>query len=156
MVSGQKSYTLGQIHRSLKTQHPLQTPRQQSSRSHPTWWWASLEKREKTMRLIFDQAQEELASRKKPKLHTNGWKNSNIIRFVTHASFQINREPIWHIDHLEPLLNLLVKLHLPQVFTLTGLRAKHTKSPESKFIRTDETAADNAWTAGFLIKASRP
>lgn len=35
MGLGQISYTLGRIHQSLKTQRPLQTPRQRSSRSHP-------------------------------------------------------------------------------------------------------------------------
>lgn len=37
------SYTLDQTRQNLKTLHPLQTPRQQSSRSHPRWWWASAE-----------------------------------------------------------------------------------------------------------------
>lgn len=43
---------------------------------------------------------------------------------VTHPSFQVNREPIWHVDHLETLFNLFVKLHFPQVFALTGLGGK--------------------------------
>lgn len=52
----------------------------------------------------------------------------NPAKVSTHPSFQINREPIWHVDHLEPLLNFFIKLHFAQVFTLTGLRAKHTQS----------------------------
>lgn len=57
-----------------------------------------------------------------------------MIRFVTHPSFQINREPIWHIDHLEPLFNLFIKLHFPQVFTLASLKVKHIKSARSELI----------------------
>lgn len=49
---------------------------------------------------------------------------SCITRFETHPSFQINREPIWHIDHLEALFNLFVKFNLPQVFALTCLQVK--------------------------------
>lgn len=42
----------------------------------------------------------------------------------THPSFQIYREPVWHIDHLEALFNLFVKFHFPQVFPLASLKVK--------------------------------
>lgn len=51
-------------------------------------------------------------------------RSSCITRFVTHPSFQINREPVWHIDHFEALFNLFIKLHFPQVFTLASLKVK--------------------------------
>lgn len=44
MGLSQMSHTLGRIHQSLKSQRPSQTPRRRSSRSHPTWWWASVGK----------------------------------------------------------------------------------------------------------------
>lgn len=46
MGLSQMSHTLGRIHQSLKSQRPSQTPRRRSSRSHPAWWWASVEKEE--------------------------------------------------------------------------------------------------------------
>lgn len=51
------------------------------------------------------------------------------MRKVAHPCFQINREPVWHIDHLESLFNLLVKLHFPQVFTLASLEVKYKMIP---------------------------
>lgn len=66
--------------------------------------------------------------------------NENPATVLAHPSFQINREPIWHIDHLEALLNFFIKLHFAQVFTLTGLRIKHSKSADSQFIRTSKVS----------------
>lgn len=61
------------------------------------------------------------------------WKTSQLLRqmtfsriswFRTYPGFQINREPIWHIDHFEALFDLFIKLHFPQVFTLASLKVK--------------------------------
>lgn len=56
------------------------------------------------------------------------FKKSSRIRAGTHPSFQINREPVWHVDHLESLFNLLVKLHFPQVLPLASLEVKYKMS----------------------------
>lgn len=52
------------------------------------------------------------------------WESFCISKFRTYPSLQINGEPIWHIDHLEALFNLFIKLHFPQVFTLASLEIK--------------------------------
>lgn len=124
-----RSYTLGRIHQSWKTLHPLQTPRQQSSRSHPTWWWASLGKENG-----YKGEQVGLVSSCCTSV------NKNLTMASTHPSFKINREPVWHVDHLEPLLNFFVKLHFAQVFTFTGLRAKHS-----------HTYSEDRGQKGFLL-----
>ncbi len=41
---------------------------------------------------------------------------------VTHPCLQIHRKPVRHINHLEPFLDLFIKLHLAQVFNFTGLQ----------------------------------
>ncbi len=40
----------------------------------------------------------------------------------THPCFEIYREPVGHIDHLEPLFNFFIKVHFTQVFPLTCLQ----------------------------------
>lgn len=55
-------------------------------------------------------------------------KKAHRVRAGTHPSFQINGEPVWHVDHLESLFNLLVKLHLPQVLPLASLEVKYEMS----------------------------
>lgn len=45
-------------------------------------------------------------------------------RVVSHPSFQVYGEPVWHIHHFKSLLNFFFKIYFPKVFNFTCLYIK--------------------------------
>lgn len=121
-VVSTSTHTLGLIHQGWWTQHPWQTPRQQSSHFHPKWLSASA--RGDSVICKFTAGQIKMT---KPLQQWYAWGTFKSRYVGAHPCFQIYREPVWHIDHLETFLYFLIKFHLPQVLNLACL-GQNTKA----------------------------
>lgn len=70
------------------------------------------------------------ANKLKPFWTNNIWKNMKYdikttdLGAVSHPSFQVHWEPVWHINHFKSLLNFFFKIYFPKVFNFTCLFTK--------------------------------
>lgn len=66
----------------------------------------------------------------KPFWTNNTWKKvkydikTTDVGAVSHPSFQVHWEPVWHINHFKSLLNFFFKIYFPKVFNFTCLFTK--------------------------------
>lgn len=96
----------------------------------------------------------------KPLWKSSVWKymkydiKTTYLGVVSHPSFQVYWEPVWHIHHFKSLLNFFFKIDFPQVFNFTCLYTKRNtqalKFWVSSQINTLDLLLDLSYTLGMI------